>query len=125
MVFVQQETAYEMRISGWSSDVCSSDLTFRFFVKPQGSDVLHARVVDSEDKVFEQSWPIEVALLVMRSVRMRGTVLLAGLLLALTLSAAAADRKSVVSGKSVSVRVVLGGLRITKKKRHKPTTIQH
>src|SRR3546814_2574214 len=25
-VFVQQKTAYEMRISDWSSDVCSSDL---------------------------------------------------------------------------------------------------
>src|SRR3546814_7467682 len=24
--FVKQKTAYEMRISGWSSDVCSSDL---------------------------------------------------------------------------------------------------
>src|SRR3546814_1222790 len=26
-VFVKQKTAYEMRISDWSSDVCSSDLT--------------------------------------------------------------------------------------------------
>src|SRR3546814_1394053 len=26
--FFQQETAYEMRISDWSSDVCSSDLSF-------------------------------------------------------------------------------------------------
>src|SRR3546814_10250207 len=26
VVFVEQETAYEMRISDWSSDVCSSDL---------------------------------------------------------------------------------------------------
>src|SRR3546814_13088011 len=26
MVFVKQKTAYEMRISDWSSDVCSSDL---------------------------------------------------------------------------------------------------
>lgn len=38
----------------------SENPTFRFFVKPQGPEVLHARVVDSEDKVFEQSWPIEV-----------------------------------------------------------------
>src|SRR3546814_19983026 len=29
----------------------SENPTFRFFVKPQGSDVLHARVVDSEAKV--------------------------------------------------------------------------
>src|SRR3546814_2360769 len=27
--FVKQKTAYEMRISDWSSDVCSSDLAFR------------------------------------------------------------------------------------------------
>ena len=38
----------------------SENPTFRFFVKPQGPDRLHARVVDSEDKVFEQSWPIQV-----------------------------------------------------------------
>src|SRR3546814_4081200 len=28
--FVKQKTAYEMRISDWSSDVCSSDLQSRF-----------------------------------------------------------------------------------------------
>src|SRR3546814_2286597 len=27
VVFFKQKTAYEMRISDWSSDVCSSDLT--------------------------------------------------------------------------------------------------
>src|SRR3546814_4170746 len=27
IVFVKQKTAYEMRISDWSSDVCSSDLS--------------------------------------------------------------------------------------------------
>src|SRR3546814_632204 len=29
VVFFKQKTAYEMRISDWSSDVCSSDLDFR------------------------------------------------------------------------------------------------
>src|SRR3546814_10494862 len=29
MFFFKQKTAYEMRISDWSSDVCSSDLTRR------------------------------------------------------------------------------------------------
>lgn len=38
----------------------SENPTFRFFVKPQGPETLHARVVDSENKVFEQSWPIEI-----------------------------------------------------------------
>src|SRR3546814_2387470 len=28
MLFVKQKTAYDMRISDWSSDVCSSDLAF-------------------------------------------------------------------------------------------------
>src|SRR3546814_8376394 len=28
VVFFKQKTAYEMRISDWSSDVCSSDLAF-------------------------------------------------------------------------------------------------
>src|SRR3546814_6895161 len=30
-VFSKQKTAYEMRISDWSSDVCSSDLGYRGF----------------------------------------------------------------------------------------------
>src|SRR3546814_2549982 len=30
VVFFKQKTAYEMRISDWSSDVCSSDLDPRF-----------------------------------------------------------------------------------------------
>src|SRR3546814_9368366 len=29
VLFFNQKTAYEMRISDWSSDVCSSDLTIR------------------------------------------------------------------------------------------------
>src|SRR3546814_7957995 len=39
--FFKQKTAYEMRISDWSSDVCSSDLNFSvdrdgFVVNPSG-----------------------------------------------------------------------------------------
>src|SRR3546814_3880859 len=33
--FFKQKTAYEMRISDWSSDVCSSDLCF-FFIQIPG-----------------------------------------------------------------------------------------
>src|SRR3546814_16941187 len=36
--FFKQKTAYEMRISDWSSDVCSSDL------EPPREDVPHQRV---------------------------------------------------------------------------------
>src|SRR3546814_10889297 len=31
--FFKQKTAYEMRISDWSSDVCSSDLQYSFVMK--------------------------------------------------------------------------------------------
>src|SRR3546814_6929827 len=31
VLFFKQKTAYEMRISDWSSDVCSSDLSYRRF----------------------------------------------------------------------------------------------
>src|SRR3546814_4254955 len=29
----KQKTAYEMRISDWSSDVCSSDLKYKFYLR--------------------------------------------------------------------------------------------
>src|SRR3546814_6271168 len=34
--FFKQKTAYEMRISDWSSDVCSSDLRRQYAVTPEG-----------------------------------------------------------------------------------------
>src|SRR3546814_10222547 len=38
MFFVKQKTAYEWRISDWSSDVCSSDLTAKSgFAPPSGA----------------------------------------------------------------------------------------
>src|SRR3546814_1027528 len=37
-VFIKQKTAYEMRISDWSSDVCSSDLR----ADPATADLEHA-----------------------------------------------------------------------------------
>src|SRR3546814_6753233 len=38
--FVKQKTAYEMRISDWSSDVCSSDLASMPIVRLVGNAVL-------------------------------------------------------------------------------------
>src|SRR3546814_4658702 len=35
VVFFKQKTAYEMRISDWSSDVCSSDLVRRSVPRPE------------------------------------------------------------------------------------------
>src|SRR3546814_2916196 len=37
-VFFKQKTAYEMRISDWSSDVCSSDLQQRMAREGKGAD---------------------------------------------------------------------------------------
>src|SRR3546814_4004426 len=36
IVFFKQKTAYEMRISDWSSDVCSSDLCHNFIHGNEG-----------------------------------------------------------------------------------------
>src|SRR3546814_8777453 len=58
-LFCKQKTAYEMRISDWSSDVCSSDLLvdrragrrlqplFRYAIAPRG--VLHRGVIRIEE----------------------------------------------------------------------------
>src|SRR3546814_6505124 len=46
--FIKQKTAYEMRISDWSSDVCSSDLCgmqIDFLAPARLVDVLDVRVV--------------------------------------------------------------------------------
>src|SRR3546814_20070427 len=111
--FFKQKTAYEMRISDWSSDVCSSDLEV---VQQQGAgpdpqavfrqreqrQVFDAPGVDAERQQFaehahdlrDHPQPDAVDRVV-----------------------AGIDRKSVVKGKSVSVRVDLGGRRIIKKKK--------
>src|SRR3546814_5661424 len=36
VLFFKQKTAYEMRISDWSSDVCSSDLVLLYIVSRRG-----------------------------------------------------------------------------------------
>src|SRR3546814_944443 len=41
LVFVKQKTAYEMRISDWRSDVCSSDLTSTSVVSLLLKDEVH------------------------------------------------------------------------------------
>src|SRR3546814_4311816 len=87
--FFKQKTAYEMRISDWRSDVCSSDLDPGTADRPAARPRPRGRpsAGAAQDQV--------------RSAR-RGPE---------------ADRKSVVEGKSVSVRVDLGGRRIIKKKK--------
>src|SRR3546814_3601314 len=55
--FFKQKTAYEMRISDWSSDVCSSDLKGAIHpprdIVPRGDRQESARVVVEADTIVE------------------------------------------------------------------------
>src|SRR3546814_18225064 len=98
--FFKQKTAYEMRISDWSSDVCSSDLQGRrravglaqILHQHQRSPIRRRGQQRHDNNRQESHWRAEHA------------------------GRNGLDRKSVVEGKSVSVRVDLGGRRIIKKK---------
>src|SRR3546814_10569215 len=53
--FFKQKTAYEMRISDWSSDVCSSDLFLRLFAAHQderGAAIVEAGRVSGGDRAL-------------------------------------------------------------------------
>src|SRR3546814_10883109 len=108
--FFKQKTAYEMRISDWSSDVCSSDLMS--FVGDQFTrDNKHLAKV-----VFDAFyWTINFGSF-FASLRMPLFLRNYGPAVAFGIPGILIDRKSVVSGKSVSVRVDLGGRRIINKK---------
>src|SRR3546814_13120790 len=114
VVFVKQKTAYELRISDWSSDVCSSDLRSR----PASARLAWARC----------GWSMRTATRCGSRVARRARMATDGDRRAMARRVAAAggrrsgDRKSGEQGTSVSVRVDTGGRRhITKKIR--PQTI--
>src|SRR3546814_19036331 len=97
-----------MRISDWSSDVCSSDLCgLNELMLPEnepGSSIMPGKVN-----------PTQCESMTMVATQVIGndfSITLAGSQGNFELK----DRKSVVKGKSVSVRVDLGGRRIIKKK---------
>src|SRR3546814_20514939 len=109
-----QNTAYDMRISDWSSDVCSSDLRAR---AAAGSQAPH-RLRAGKRAALRRA--------------LRARVLRTGRPPARSARRADAapraripDRKRVVKGKSVSVRVDLGGRRIIKKKQKLETDNSH
>src|SRR3546814_20124868 len=94
-----------MRISDWSSDVCSSDLAMEKLAlveKEKDNKGTH-------DLGFMLYCSFGNAYRLMGDTSFR-SVLLTGA------ESLISDRKSVVSGKRVSVSVVLGGRRIIKKK---------
>src|SRR3546814_13490597 len=105
-----------MRISDWSSDVCSSDLVDLSRIQPSGAAGAdtEARHTDGAVQVLRDSCAAEAA----AGANARGSTVMPNLQnrIAIVTGAAPGDRKSVVSGKSVSVRVDLGGRRIIKKK---------
>src|SRR3546814_20857882 len=104
-----------MRISDWSSDVCSSDLDQAPFrtVGPARHNIVARVVVRLFDGIAAETR------LIFQHRSDRRHVDLDGEIVAAAVSFAAGDRKSVVSGKSVSVRVDLGGRRIINKKKTK------
>src|SRR3546814_12087238 len=92
--FVKQKTAYEMRMSDWSSDVCSSDL------QPSSATAFLCRY--SPDTCSPRTWISPCSPGAQQEPSSR------------RISSSMLDRKRVVSGKSVSVRVDLVGRRIIK-----------
>src|SRR3546814_17749375 len=107
-----------MRISDWSSDVCSSDLGEGWHLPPAEAMACGCAVVSTDiPGVFDYALEGTTALLAPPG----DSATLADRLTELLDE----DRKSVVSGKSVSVRVDLGGSRIIKKKKKDKNTIQH
>src|SRR3546814_15140961 len=113
-----------MRISDWSSDVCSSDLNLE-----ESEPASHLASPNPKSRTWTDMF--------MNSYQLRQTIRAAwhepynpqyAMILKVPerfeaiASLRTLDRNSVVSGKSVSVRVVLGGRRIIKKKKHKIQT---
>src|SRR3546814_20798969 len=99
----KQKTAYEMRISDWSSDVCSSDLQDR-----DRTELLRDRI----DQAFHRGTIGDVQHTTMTAMPRQPLTDRRGAGLA-----GRGDRKSVEEGKGVSVRVDLGGRRILKNKK--------
>src|SRR3546814_9459224 len=114
--FFKQKTAYEMRISDWSSDVCSSDLYYEQDCAT-GRFSLLGRLWDQPSlrRALWENPSVRLCVLPteFNALRNWGTSMWGKARLV------HGDRKSVVSGKRVSVRVGLGGRRNIKKKKHK------
>src|SRR3546814_9316150 len=106
--FFKQKTAYDMRISDWSSDVCSSDLPSPTTHTDSGGREPTAERGNSRSECATVSVWRDVWRTASRSDRSGGSFCIA---------LEEVDRKSVVEGKSVSVHVDLGGRSIIKKKK--------
>src|SRR3546814_8120369 len=58
--FFKQKTAYEMRISDWSSDVCSSDLRLDAWLALQLTDNPAVAAVERDAESGERRWFVRV-----------------------------------------------------------------
>src|SRR3546814_16830697 len=111
--FFMQKTAYEMRISDWSSDVCSSDLPCRCHAAPargHGAARAHPKAVRPTDRQEPGGQSQD-----RRHEGRAGGCAVAGLP-GSGIPRRIADRTSVGSGTWVSVRVYIGGSRLINKK---------
>src|SRR3546814_14354088 len=106
--FFKQNTAYELRISDWSSDVCSSDLRCSIVIPP-----IPPTKSPATSAPRPRTPSAAAAALPSRSHSRSAPPLPPH---PARVASRRTDRKSVVQGKSVSVRVALGGRRILKKK---------
>src|SRR3546814_18834816 len=120
MFFFKQKTAYEMRISDWSSDVCSSDLKAAgvFSLTRTVSDCVGIqRVASGSNGTDDVGRAIDVDCFAQAAdVNINGAQFKVGVLAPHAVKQP--DRKSVVLGKMVSDRVDLGGRRLLKKKQN-------
>src|SRR3546814_18245818 len=120
--FFKQKTAYEMRISDWSSDVCSSDLVCRS--RPA---ILRA-ATQKPERQPELNRQDDPSLSRVRLLKIQGSGRMESPTASMCMQTKfhnyrgiggdhEVDRKSVVYGKSVSGRGDIGGRRIIKKKK--------
>src|SRR3546814_18420067 len=132
--FFKQKTAYEMRISDWSSDVCSSDFSSPGALEATLDACIAAKtpiVIGTTGLEERHHWLIDDAAKDIAVLQTGNTSLGVTLLAHLVREAASRldaawdieivemqqDLKSVVSGKRVYVRFVMGGWRRIKKKK--------
>src|SRR3546814_20660021 len=110
-----------MRISDWSSDVCSSDLALATAQWLQGEAYVRLNEIDRARPLIDHAWSTVSKRA--PSSKLAGDIMLSrgGVHSAIPDVAAAladyTDRQNVVSGKGVEDRVDSGGRRIIKKKK--------
>src|SRR3546814_2748832 len=115
--FFSQKTAYDMRISDWSSDVCSSDLFDGLAVLLEGVGGLAEAGVADAERIYRLGLAIGVAAALVEHQRAHEVVI--DRALGIAAEQGELERKSAVQGKSVSVRVEYRGLRSIKQNKTK------